>query len=539
MEHIDPRNAAMGKQIYNILTGAGFDIDMFDSRGNITQSSEEATRFWSDELKIMVVIGGKTGGSNPKSLVTFNISDVTIQDPDLFLRFKDARHLIIKGNKEDFSFRLYRFGRTLTKRSFKNLNIQESWTGSTRTSRQPIDSVIIVIRHTKPWNRDNLERAQRWRRIRSIMLHLPDGQRLQFPHHHLRGARAMAQHLNQGCEMHDENGKMIQSLTKLSMDLRSVQRKCSRANKFELKNNIRNSREQIHVLLDCISDSALYENSLEDAVEWCHNWKYGNSNENIAREPATTLLAVEPQQDFKESRELQRWLGNFSIVLNEEGDYATDITKDDIEQVKTAMKLAKASDGDKHTAFNILKNDTDSGWDSLFDEDPKAATEKFEKILKHLRLNENSEDSNHFSALEKTGFFGKKGAGCIFVAEDTGRFLLAHRSQYVEQPGTWGGFGGAINSKEEPEEAVRREVKEETGYSGDFEIEPLFVFEKDSFKYYNFLAVVEHEFKPVLDWENQGYQWCDFGEWPEPLHFGLVSLFNDSSSREKMEKYSK
>ncbi len=145
-------------------------------------------------------------------------------------------------------------------------------------------------------------------------------------------------------------------------------------------------------------------------------------------------------------------------------------------------------------------------------------------------------DAEHHAALRQTGFFGKAGAGCIFLARSTGRILLAHRSEMVEQPGTWGGWGGAINSGEDPEQAVRREVAEEAGYHGDFDMVPLFVFKKDSFRYYNFLVEVDDEFRPVLDWETQGSRWCEWGEWPRPLHFGLVSLFNDPGSVRRIER---
>jgi hypothetical protein len=59
---------------------------------------------------------------------------------------------------------------------------------------------------------------------------------------------------------------------------------------------------------------------------------------------------------------------------------------------------------------------------------------------------------------------------------------------------------------------------------------PLLVFASGSFRYYNFLAIVEDEFVPSLGWEADDFRWCTFGEWPSPLHFGMVSLFNDPQS---------
>jgi 8-oxo-dGTP pyrophosphatase MutT (NUDIX family) len=151
------------------------------------------------------------------------------------------------------------------------------------------------------------------------------------------------------------------------------------------------------------------------------------------------------------------------------------------------------------------------------------------------------DDDEHFKQLKKTGFFGAQGAGCIFFAKDTGRFLLAHRaSEYVEQPNTFGVWGGAIDSGENPATAAEREAYEEAGYDGNIRMVPMYIFKavKDGkivFKYYNFLAIVEHEFTPQLNWESQGFKWCQFGQWPHPLHFGVEKLLSDSKSKKFME----
>ena len=140
-------------------------------------------------------------------------------------------------------------------------------------------------------------------------------------------------------------------------------------------------------------------------------------------------------------------------------------------------------------------------------------------------------DREHLAAMKRTGFWGKQGAGCIFLARNTGRLLIAHRSRKVEQPNTWGTWGGAIDSGEDPETAVRREAREEAGAAAAIvALKPLFVFQSGSFRYSNFLAVVDHEFEPVLTWETQGYRWCPFGEWPNHLHFGLQAVLNDPAS---------
>lgn len=148
-------------------------------------------------------------------------------------------------------------------------------------------------------------------------------------------------------------------------------------------------------------------------------------------------------------------------------------------------------------------------------------------------------DEEHRQALNKTGFWGRQGAGCIIMAKDTKRFCIAHRSKYVEQPNTWGTWGGAIDSGEDPKVAAAREVKEEAGYHGSMHLIPLYVFKHESgFTYYNFLAIVESEFEPSLDWETQGFEWVNFGDWPSPMHPGLQRLLSDPASIRTLEKAS-
>lgn len=149
-------------------------------------------------------------------------------------------------------------------------------------------------------------------------------------------------------------------------------------------------------------------------------------------------------------------------------------------------------------------------------------------------------DADHADALRTTGFWGRQGAGAIIIAKDTGRILLPHRSAHVQEPNTWGTWGGAIDSKENPETAAKREVEEEAGYSGNIQMIPLAIFKKNTFKYYNFAAIVDDEFVPKLNWETKGYKWVDFGDWPSPLHPGLQWLItHDSDAIESILAYIK
>jgi hypothetical protein len=55
---------------------------------------------------------------------------------------------------------------------------------------------------------------------------------------------------------------------------------------------------------------------------------------------------------------------------------------------------------------------------------------------------------------------------------------------------------------------------------------PLSIFQKDSFRYYNFLAIVDEEFTPQLNWETKEFTWTELDNFPEPLHFGLKWLLS-------------
>lgn len=146
-------------------------------------------------------------------------------------------------------------------------------------------------------------------------------------------------------------------------------------------------------------------------------------------------------------------------------------------------------------------------------------------------------DAPHWDAFHKTGFFGKQGAGCLFLASSSKRVLLGLRSDQCTEPHQYGLFGGAINEGEDPRKGAEREAREETGYTGSLKLMPLLVFRKQSFSYFNFLALVTEEFTPHLNWENDDAVWCDIGHWPQPLHFGVLSIINDPASMQQIMKF--
>jgi len=127
-------------------------------------------------------------------------------------------------------------------------------------------------------------------------------------------------------------------------------------------------------------------------------------------------------------------------------------------------------------------------------------------------------------ATDPERFWGTAGAGCIPYALDTGRICIQHRSGHVNEPGTWGTWGGAVDPGESALEAVKRELIEEAGYRGRVKFTKLSVFKKGTFTFTNFLAKVPQEFEPRHSWESQGHRWVTLDDLPSPLHFGFKSL---------------
>ena len=143
-------------------------------------------------------------------------------------------------------------------------------------------------------------------------------------------------------------------------------------------------------------------------------------------------------------------------------------------------------------------------------------------------------------------FWGNVGAGVLPIAKNTGRILVNHRSSGVNEPNTWGVWGGALKNQESPRQGARTEFEEETEYIGHIDLIPSYIFKKERggivvFEYHNFIGLVDGEFEPSLDWESQGYRWLTYSELLElpNKHFGLQALLQHDGNKIKQfaERY--
>jgi 8-oxo-dGTP pyrophosphatase MutT (NUDIX family) len=142
-------------------------------------------------------------------------------------------------------------------------------------------------------------------------------------------------------------------------------------------------------------------------------------------------------------------------------------------------------------------------------------------------------------------FWGKAGAGILFVCSEDNTIFLMHRSRYVEQPGTWGIPGGSVSGEgfydssmgaDRPTDATfwkgaQQETVEECGSLPEqMSVEGTLDFQSGSFVYRNFICDIPLSEKEKwtrgieLNWENDEYGWFDFDDLPYDLHFGVENI---------------
>jgi 8-oxo-dGTP pyrophosphatase MutT (NUDIX family) len=129
-------------------------------------------------------------------------------------------------------------------------------------------------------------------------------------------------------------------------------------------------------------------------------------------------------------------------------------------------------------------------------------------------------------------------SGGLFLAKDTGRFLFLLRTQ-GKTAGSWGIVGG----KKEPSDvtaydALTREIQEEVGKTPAIKkVIPLELFTSNdqNFQYNTYVLLVDKEFIPVLNEEHSGYAWCNYENFPKPLHQGVRNSFTNKIIKAKIE----
>ncbi len=137
--------------------------------------------------------------------------------------------------------------------------------------------------------------------------------------------------------------------------------------------------------------------------------------------------------------------------------------------------------------------------------------------------------ANTFWRLAQHNYWGSKAAGLFIICKEDGTGLLLKRSAGVQNPGTWGIAGGALEHGEDNSlEGAKREALEELSALpplNDF-IDTV-IFKDGDFTYTTYVYNISREAKKQwtqqikLNWENDRWQWFSLDSLPANLHFGV------------------
>ena len=158
-----------------------------------------------------------------------------------------------------------------------------------------------------------------------------------------------------------------------------------------------------------------------------------------------------------------------------------------------------------------------------------------------LELKKHTGDYEEYDNTSGQPFWGNFTVGCLIISKNDKKILVMHRSKYVNESLQYGTISGKIDNEKEMnlQSEVKREIKEETGYSGNIKLIKAFIFKTKGFEFHNFIGIIENPFKPIYNWESDGHKWLTLEELMKlnNKHFGLKKLLNDSNSLEIIKKY--
>lgn len=159
---------------------------------NITDELDEIQQQdWFDFLRGMRYFA-------KRNLLTFDTRDITKSN----LQIRD----LVQVSKSDSAYKTH------------ELNIKESRLfGSSRSSYQTMGPVKLIVRHSD--SVDESVRGSRTRNIEAIFVETHLGERFLLPFRRLTPARAMARHISEGGQIHDEIGENITEMVKEMSDL--------------------------------------------------------------------------------------------------------------------------------------------------------------------------------------------------------------------------------------------------------------------------------------------------------------------------------
>ena len=330
-----------------LFQGNGHQMKMFDANsGKSVASPEEARFFYVKEPNMMVHIDGTTNE------LKFHIGeDVDIDNPKINNMMNQLKSLA-RTNMLDFDIRS--FGKHIEPKNYAykvKQNQEQTMTdhvnegmgplsGSSKTSRQTLENVRLILKHRAPVNEES--RGSRSRNISSIFVETGEGERFKYPFIHLNGARAMARHVASGGETHDIVGEAI---VEMSSNLAQLKEFTKIVDKQQLVNennrkvvlNVRRSMNSIKETIQRIQGARGYAKFVEGIA-----LKEDSVQAEVSEETLDSYVQKFTKSSFEES--LKDILPLVHRVNEEE---MTDRRENQTERVKEIMTATVKKTGER------------------------------------------------------------------------------------------------------------------------------------------------------------------------------------------------
>ena len=203
----------LASDIFNILKGANLDIVLYNDAGQKTLEDKEATRFYVINGDLLITLRDNNDGQT-ETVVQIG-TDFKLQDNKTLLNnIKSVTHNMMG------EYKLRRFNKNIQPKDFSHQSVNEGYSkayGSLKTSYIQMENCRLIIKHTKGVNEEI--RGSRSRHIHALFVEDAIGNRTQFPHKYMAGAKAMAMHVNNGGVFEDAKGSKILSMCEEITDL--------------------------------------------------------------------------------------------------------------------------------------------------------------------------------------------------------------------------------------------------------------------------------------------------------------------------------
>jgi hypothetical protein len=293
-------------KVMKLMQGSGLQMKMFDAtEGKSVATPDDARYFYVKEPNMMVHIDDST------QELKFHIGeDIDIDNPDINNMMKQLKTMA-RTNMLDFDIRS--FGKHIEPKNYTykiEQNKEQTMTdhvnegmgplsGSSKTSRQTLENVRLILKHRTPVNEES--KGSRSRNISAIFVENGEGERFKYPFVHLNGARAMARHVASGGEIHDMVGEAIIGLSdnlsrlKEFMGVVNKQKLVNETNRSDIW-NAKRSMNSIKETVQRIQGSKGYASFVENLA-----LKEETEQQEISEEAVDTFVQKFTKSTFEES----------------------------------------------------------------------------------------------------------------------------------------------------------------------------------------------------------------------------------------------